>query len=99
MQPESGSYSGLPAAPGIGIGIVSLYRPGTFVPEGDLRADDPQAEWEAFQRAHHRADRELEELSHSANSLISEIFAAHRVILQDKTLLDAVAAAIFEQEI
>lgn len=91
--------AGLPAAPGIGIGTLVVYRPGQIAL--DLDADpaaDPHGEWRIFLTAHAQVDAELEQLGQNANSLIAEIFAAHRIILHDHTLLDAVRAAIFDQQ-
>ncbi len=89
---------GLPAAPGIGIGTLIVYRPGLI--SLDLAqveaAGDPRHEWQRFLDAHARVDTELEQLGHHANTLVAEIFAAHRVILHDQTLLDSVRAAIFD---
>lgn len=92
---------GLAAAAGIGIGALHLYRPGLaapIAPDADATID-PQVEWQTFLAAHARVDAELEQLEDNPNSLVSEIFAAHRAILQDHTLLDWVQAAIFEDHI
>lgn len=91
--------NGLPAAPGIGIGTLIIYRPGQFALDPDLAATttDPDHEWRAFQDAHSQVDAELEQLGRNANSLVAEIFAAHRAILHDPTLVDSVRSAIFEQ--
>jgi phosphocarrier protein FPr len=91
---------GLIAAPGIGIGALRLYRPGFAAPVADEQpVRDAPAEWFNFLAAHARVDHELELLSTGANSLMAEIFASHRVILQDKSLLDAIQAAIFTEKI
>ena len=92
---------GLAAAAGIGIGALHLYRPGLAAPiaPADDAVIDPNAEWQTFLAAHARVDAELEELEDNLNSLVGEIFAAHRAILQDRTLLDWVQAAIFEDNI
>jgi phosphocarrier protein FPr len=92
---------GLAAAPGIGIGALHLYRPGLAAPIAptDDEAIDPNEEWQIFLGAHSRVDAELEELEDNPNSLVGEIFAAHRAILQDRTLLDWVQRAIFEEHI
>jgi phosphoenolpyruvate-protein kinase (PTS system EI component) len=95
-------YSGLAAAPGIGIGALHLYRPGLaapFAPTSDRVAIDPNQEWQTFLEARSRVDAELEELATNPNSLIGEIFAAHQAILQDKTLLDWVQAGIYEDRL
>ena len=88
---------GLAAAPGIGIGALHLYRPGIaapFEPAGHP-VHEAKQEWLTFLAAHKRVDDELAALSTGANSLMAEIFASHRVILQDKSLLDAIESAIF----
>ena len=92
------TFLGLAGAPGIGIGSVIVYRPELFTPkiEETLFPIDPEQEWQKFLDAHAKADAELEQLSDNPNSLIAELFAAHRVILQDKTLLESVRKAIFE---
>ena len=95
-------YQGLAAAPGIGIGSLHLYRPGLaapLAPPSDNLAVDPHEEWQIFLAAHARVDAELEELAANSNTLVGEIFAAHRVILQDKTLLDWIQAAIYEERL
>ncbi|MCC6454446.1 MAG: phosphoenolpyruvate--protein phosphotransferase [Caldilineaceae bacterium] len=93
---------GLAAAPGIGIGALHLYRPGLaapIAPTADEAAIDPQEEWQTFLTAHAHVDAELEELEANPNSFVGEIFAAHRAILQDRTLLDWVQAAIYEEHL
>jgi phosphoenolpyruvate-protein phosphotransferase len=94
-------FHGLAAAPGIGIGTLHLYRPGLAAPITSTQdeAVDPHEEWQTFLAAHARVDAELEELEDNPNSLVSEIFAAHRAILQDRTLLDWVQQAIYEENL
>lgn len=89
---------GLVASPGIGIGTLVVYRPGLAMPlaQPDALANvDPETEWASFQAAQARVDAELESLGENANSLVSEIFAAHRLILHDETLHESVRRAIF----
>lgn len=93
---------GLAAAPGIGIGALHLYRPGLAAPFAepvDHPVHDAHQEWETFLAAHGRVDDELAQLATGANSLMAEIFASHRVILQDKSLLDAIQTAIFDEQL
>lgn len=95
-------FQGLAAAPGIGIGALYLYRPGLATPVSVAFSQDTidaEEEWRTFLAAHRRVDAELEELEDNPNMLVGEIFAAHRAILQDKTLLDWVQAAIFEEQL
>jgi len=92
---------GLAAAPGIGIGALVLYRPGLATPSatpGDRATVDPQAEWQLFLTARAQVDAELASLGDNASSVVAEIFAAHRIILQDTTLLNSVQRVIFEEK-
>lgn len=92
--------AGLAASPGVGIGLLLFYRSGVALPAvAPPRPEDvnPATEWTHFQEAHAKADAELVELCENSNSLVAEIFAAHRVILQDKTLLDAVERLIYSE--
>ncbi|GIV77112.1 MAG: hypothetical protein KatS3mg050_1506 [Litorilinea sp.] len=90
---------GLPAAPGIGIGQLTIYRPDPFSPERIPLSSpqDPAQEWQNFLDAHGRVDAELKALGQESGAPFAEIFSAHRVILQDRTLLEAIEEAILEQ--
>ena len=90
-------FHGLTAAPGVGIGSAAIYHPSHFLPEHTGPDHRPEQEWERFLAAQNQVDVELGDLSDHPNSMVAEIFAAHRLILHDHTLLDAVRAAIFEQ--
>ncbi len=89
---------GLPAAPGIGIGQLIIYRPDSFSPERipPVSTQDPAQEWQNFLDAHGRVDAELEALGQESGAPFAEIFSAHRVILQDRTLLEAIEEAILK---
>ncbi|HXF64917.1 MAG TPA: phosphoenolpyruvate--protein phosphotransferase [Caldilineaceae bacterium] len=90
---------GLAAAPGIGIGVLALYHPGQIVPDLSRHpAGHPDQEWQRFLEAHALVAADLERLGQSDNSLIAEIFAAHQVILQDRTLLDSIRTVIYDQK-
>jgi len=93
----SGAFTGLPAAPGIGIGFARLYRhtPAFHEP---AEYGEPESEWAAFQDAQQRVDAELERLSRDENSLVAEIFSAHRAILHDPMFTEWVRREIFEEE-
>ncbi len=96
-MPES--FHGLPAAPGIGIGTLFIYRSlrlGTEVPNTE-QAADPAPEWARLQLAQTRVDQELAQLSSAENSLVAEVFSAQRAILQDQTLVKALHKAIFDE--
>ncbi len=92
------TFSGLIAAPGIGIGAVAVYRPDQVAPPHPTTKAgvDPETEWRHFLDAQAEVDAELEQLCANPNSLVAEIFAAHRVMLHDQTLIDAVRANIVE---
>ena len=92
---------GLAAAPGIGIGALVLYRPGLATPRApslDRATVDPQAEWERFLNARAQVDAELASLGDNPNSVVADIFAAHRLILQDTTLLTSLQRVIFDEQ-
>lgn len=90
---------GLPAAPGIGIGTVVLYQPRLpSLPAPPLGAQSAPQEWRAFETACARLDAELAQQAQNENTLVAELFAAHRAILQDRTLLDSVHRLIFEEQ-
>jgi phosphocarrier protein FPr len=92
---------GLAAAPGIGIGAAVLYRPGLATrsaPRPERAAVDPAAEWQHFLDARTQVDAELAVLGENPNSVVAEIFAAHRLILQDNTLLHSVRRVIFDEQ-
>lgn len=90
-------FHGLPAAPGVGIGNLLIYRTWhpTFMPS--QVADDPNQEWQHFLAAQQAVDLELATLATDENSLIAEVFTAQRTILQDQTLTQAVQQAIFQE--
>lgn len=90
-------FHGLPAAPGVGIGNLFIYRTWhpTLLPS--QVADDPNQEWQHFLAAQQAVDLELAALTTDENSLIAEVFTAQRTILQDQTLTQAVQQAIFQE--
>jgi len=100
------SFQGLAAAPGMGIGVTVPYRSGHFAldpeaeavaAEGISSSADREAEWQRFLAAQQRVDGELKRLAQGSNRLVTEVFAAHRVILQDQTLVDSVRSRIEER--
>jgi phosphoenolpyruvate-protein phosphotransferase len=100
------SFRGLAAAPGVGIGVTVPYRSGHFAlaPEADaaggvdgiVAPDEREGEWQRFLRAQRQVDDELKRLDQGDSTIVSELFAAHRLILQDQTLVDAVRSAVLE---
>lgn len=93
------SYSGLAAAPGIGIGSITIHRSNTSVPvaPGESYVHDPDAEWLAFLNAQAQVDAELKQLCESSSSVVAEIFSAHRVMLHDETLLKSIRENIVNE--
>ena len=93
------SFHGLPAAPGIGIGTLFIYRSlhlGAEAPTVEHVAD-PTQEWARLLLVTAHVDQELAVLSGTENSLVAEVFSAQRAILQDQTLLKALQKAILEE--
>ncbi len=93
------SYTGLAAAPGIGIGGITIHRSDYRLPKQAKLDDayDPEAEWQLFLEAQNTVDAELRKLCEVSSSVVAEIFAAHRVMLHDDTLLTSIRTSIFEQ--
>ncbi|MCE7987460.1 MAG: phosphoenolpyruvate--protein phosphotransferase [Caldilinea sp. CFX5] len=92
-------FRGLPAAPGVGIGQIFIYRTWRLsaLTTTSGPAADPEHEWQRFRAAQQAVDTELAELIQANNNLIADIFAAQRVILHDQTLLQAMREAIFQE--
>lgn len=90
------TLSGHAAAPGVGIGVAVLHRTGDFVLEQPAAtgALNPAREWERFCAAQRLVDEELAHQAVGEPTLVAELYAAHRVILQDQTLVDSVQRAI-----
>ncbi|MCB0114466.1 MAG: phosphoenolpyruvate--protein phosphotransferase [Caldilineaceae bacterium] len=90
-------FSGLPAAPGIGVGTLYIYDPmplrkQLFAPV--TPPSTPGEEWERFVVALQRVDDELARLTQMGDSFLADIFHVHREILHDKTLTDSVQVGI-----
>ncbi|HRW05987.1 MAG TPA: phosphoenolpyruvate--protein phosphotransferase [Caldilineaceae bacterium] len=92
-------YQGLPAAPGIGIGNLFIYRSQRLQMESAVieYASDAEAEWQIFLEAKAQVDEELVALASAQNTLVAEVFSAQRVILQDQTLLQAIHEAVYTE--
>jgi phosphoenolpyruvate-protein phosphotransferase len=94
---------GLPAAPGIGLGMIFVYQTTELDMEGlpppsGRRPADPHREWTRFLEAQAAVDAELMQLSESLDSVAKDIFSIHRLILQDKTLTENVRQAIHNDQ-
>jgi multiphosphoryl transfer protein len=95
-----GALVGLPGAPGIAFGAARHFRaPAPEIPTEP--AADPQAEWDALQRALERVRVEIRATRDSVAARASEysaaIFDAHLLFLEDEALLEPARRAIFEQ--
>lgn len=98
-------HRGVAAAPGVGIGVTVPYRSGHFAlapeveaaaVEGSVPMPARAAQWQRFVLAQQKVDAELQRLAQGGGTIVTELFGAHRVILQDQTLVDAVRSAILE---
>lgn len=96
------NFSGMPAAPGIGLGPAYVHR--SKAPSLDVIASmarsfatqhDPDDEWRHFLAAQAEVEAELQVLGQSLNTIAADIFAVHQVILHDKTLTESVRDAIY----
>jgi phosphocarrier protein FPr len=97
---DSGILTGLPGAPGIVFGPVRHFRPPEpEVPRGS--SGDPEAEWEALQRALDQVRAETraarESVAARAGEYSAAIFDAHLLFLDDEALLAPARRAIFEK--
>ena len=93
------TYSGIPASPGIGMGLTFIYRPCLSTGAPSIHAIEPHTpwdEWQYFLTVQSKVDEELEHLELVSSRLLADIFSAQRAILHDKTLLDAVRSAIYQ---
>lgn len=91
-------FRGLPAAPGVGIGHIFIYRTWHLrMTAPKIVASDPAQEWQHFVAAQQAVDQELATLAATENQLIAEVFTAQRLILQDQSLIHAVQQAIFQE--
>ncbi len=97
--PLRARLTGLPAAPGFGRGEAHLLQPSaSFALIEDARADDPAGERRRFRRAITESVTELERLKDRLTTRLPEfdvaIIDTHRLMLEDKTFLARVEAAI-----
>jgi phosphoenolpyruvate-protein phosphotransferase/dihydroxyacetone kinase phosphotransfer subunit len=96
-----GALVGLPAAPGIALGAARHFRvPAPEIPTEP--AADPQAEWDALERALERVRAEIratrDSVAARAGDYSAAIFDAHLLFLEDDELLEPARSAIFEQK-
>jgi phosphotransferase system, enzyme I, PtsP len=94
-QPRSVRLVGVPAAPGFGIGAAHVLRPlVTFEGVGEMRAENPAAEWERFQGALRRSLAQIEDMKSRMSGRVPEVdsalFDTHRMMLEDKSFLEKI---------
>ena len=89
-------FSGLPAAPGVGIGRLYTYTslPNAAHTGAVEQSTSPQQEWQRYLDARQKVDDELAQLAEIDNPLVADIFRVHQEILHDRLLTDGVRAAI-----
>ena len=90
---------GVAAAPGFGIGVAHVLRPlVSFDHVGELRSDDPAAEWQRFQKALRQSVEEIEDLKSRMSDRMPEVdpglFDTHRMMLEDKSFLDKIRSFV-----
>jgi phosphoenolpyruvate-protein phosphotransferase len=90
---------GIPAAPGIVIGPAYVYRPLPLtIPR--VTGYDPDQEWQRLQRAIAIARVQISDLQTRAEAAASheeaQIFAAHLLMLDDPTVMDAIRSQLEE---
>lgn len=100
--PTTDRLEGIPASPGVAVGPAALYRP--RLPEVIARrADDPAAEWQRLQRAIEEAREEIDALHRRALTQVGRheaaIFEAHRLYLEDPTILEATRARVLGESL
>ena len=96
----AGGLAGLPAAPGFALGAARHFR--AAAPEIPTEpASDPEAEWEALERALDRVRNEIratrDSVAARAGEYSAAIFDAHLLFLEDEALVEPARRAIFEQ--
>jgi phosphotransferase system, enzyme I, PtsP len=90
---------GVAAAPGFGMGAAHVLRSlVTFDHIGELRCEDPGAEWQRFQTAVRQSLDEIEGLKSRMSDHVPEVdpglFDTHRMMLEDKSFLEKIHAFI-----
>jgi multiphosphoryl transfer protein len=100
IQSDEGSLAGLPGAPGTALGAARHFR--AAAPEIPTEpASDPEAEWQALERAIDRVRAEIKATRDSVAARAGEysaaIFDAHLLFLEDEALLEPARRAVFEE--
>jgi phosphoenolpyruvate-protein phosphotransferase (PTS system enzyme I) len=102
-QSEELIFTGIPASPGIAVGPIHVSARGFSAPEIYEIAEDQVAEEQArFQEAVNITKKQLKDLQERLESLAgnseSEIFEAHVMLLEDKSLIERVLQAIEKRQ-
>lgn len=103
VQTEELIFTGIPASPGIAVGPIHVSARGFSAPEIYEIAEDQVAEEQArFQEAVNITKKQLTDLQERLESLAgnseSEIFEAHVMLLEDKSLINRVMTAIEKRQ-
>lgn len=96
------TYTGIPASPGIAVGPIHVSARGFSAPEiYEITEEEIEYERGRFDEAVAVTKKQLIDLQDRLESLSgnadSEIFEAHVMLLEDKTLLDKVSTAIADR--
>lgn len=96
------TYTGIPASPGIAVGPIHVNARGFSAPEiYEITEEEIEYERGRFDEAVAVTKKQLIDLQDRLESLSgnadSEIFEAHVMLLEDKTLLDKVSTAIADR--
>lgn len=100
--PEEITYQGIPASPGISIGPLHVMARGFSAPEVyEIEDSEVAREQERFGAALEVTKKQLIELQQRLEDLAggkeSDIFEAHRMLLEDRAVVDKVHDAISER--
>jgi phosphoenolpyruvate-protein phosphotransferase (PTS system enzyme I) len=102
-QSEELIFTGIPASPGIAVGPIHVSARGFSAPEIYEISEDQVAEEQGrFQEAVNITKKQLKDLQERLESLAgnseSEIFEAHVMLLEDKSLISRVLQAIEKRQ-
>jgi phosphotransferase system enzyme I (PtsI) len=102
-QTEELIFTGIPASPGIAVGPIHVSARGFSAPEiYEISEDQVTEEQVRFQEAVNITKKQLKDLQERLESLAgnseSEIFEAHVMLLEDKSLIDRVMQAIVKRQ-
>lgn len=101
-QSVEGQIIGIAASPGVAIGPAALFQLST-VEVLEYEIEDPDPEWERLQHAIQTAKREIQALKSQtqaqAGQAQADIFEAHRLYLEDPSLVEAARQKIFDRHV